>query len=84
MNSLQTYFNVELDQEFLRKCRQDKYLFLSQLTSQPMVLNNISTVNLKNHTIFSLKEASYFILANQMYKAKNEESRDQARLSNLE
>ena len=33
MSSIQTYFNVEIEHEFLRKCRQDKYLFLSKLTS---------------------------------------------------
>lgn len=48
----------------MRRCRQDKCAFLSQLTSQPMVLNNIQNVNLKNHSYYSLKEYAYFMLAN--------------------
>lgn len=38
MSTVQAYFNVDIEPEFLRKCRQDKYLFLSKLTSQPMTI----------------------------------------------
>ena len=41
LNSLQRYFHIDIEAEFLRKSRQDKYLFLSQLTSQPMKIGNI-------------------------------------------
>jgi len=53
----------------MRKCRQDKFAFLSSLNASPMVLNNIHNVNLKNHQYYTLKEFSYFMLANQIYKS---------------
>lgn len=68
LNSLQRYFHVDIEAEFLRKSRQDKYLFLSQLTSQPMVLSNIQNVNLEVHTYFSIKEHCYLMLANEVSK----------------
>ena len=46
MNSIQSYFKIDLDPEFMRRCRQDKFLFLSQLNQSPMVLNNVGNVNL--------------------------------------
>lgn len=84
MSSIQTYFNVEIEQEFLRKCRQDKYLFLSKLTSQPMVMNNLTSVNLRAHVYYSLKEYSYFMLANQMQQTQLQQAREVQRLSRLD
>lgn len=49
-----------------------------------MILNNIQNVNLKNHTHYSLKEFSYFMLANQIYKSKSDEMIQQARISNID
>ena len=46
-----------------------------------MVLNNIHNVNLKNHQYYTLKEFSYFMLANQIYKSQNE---DNARFSAMD
>jgi hypothetical protein len=68
LNSIQAYFHVDIEPEFLRKCRQDKFLFLSQLTSQPMVLGNLQQVNLHSTSYFSVKEFAYLMLANQIYK----------------
>ena len=39
---------------------------MSKLTSQPMVMNNLTSVNLRCHIYYTLKEYSYFMLANQM------------------
>ena len=84
MSSIQTYFNVEIEHEFLRKCRQDKYLFLSKLTSQPMVMNNLTSVNLRTHVYYTLKEYSYFMLANQMQQTQLQQAKEVQRLSLLD
>lgn len=68
LNSIQVYFHVDIEPEFVRRCRQDKFLFLSQLTSQPMVLGNLQQVNLHSSSYFSVKEFAYLMLANQIYK----------------
>lgn len=39
-----------------------------------MVLKNIFNVNIKCQSYFSLKEFSYFMLANQIYKSQTEEN----------
>ena len=77
MSSIQAYFDIDLDQEFMRKCRQDKYLFLSQLNQSPMVLNNVTSVNIKCHSYYTLKEFSYFMLANQIYKSQKEQKKNE-------
>jgi len=66
LNSLQTYFNVDIDSELLRQCRQDKYLFLNQLNQTPMSVDHLSSVNLRNHKAYDLREFSYFMLAQQI------------------
>jgi len=42
VNACQTYFKVEFKLDFLRVCRQDKYLMLSK--GQPITINDIKTV----------------------------------------
>ena len=41
-----------------------------------MVMNNLPSVNLKNHVYYSLKEFSYFMLANHMQQSTIEQQRD--------
>ena len=48
-----------------------------------MVLKNIFNVNLKCQSYFSLKEFSYFMLANQIYKSQTEEKDEQIRMSQV-
>lgn len=57
----------------MRKCRQDKYLFLSQLSGTPMAIKNLNNANLRLSSYFSVREFSYFMLASQINKKHNEE-----------
>lgn len=70
MSTVSSYFNVEIENEFMRKCRQDKYLFLSKLNSEPMGMNNMPNVSLRCYNYYTLKEYSYFILATQIQKSE--------------
>lgn len=49
-----------------------------------MVMNNVINVNLKSHIYYTLKEFSYFMLANQMQKSQLEQARESQRLSLME
>lgn len=84
LNSIQAYFNIEIEQEFTRKSRQDKFLFLSQLNSSPMILRNMPHAHPKFSSYFSVREFAYFMLANQVYKQHTEQATQQQRFTQIE
>ena len=49
-----------------------------------MVMSNLTNVNLKNHVYYSLKEFSYFMLANTMQLQTLEQQRETYRLKVLD
>ena len=64
LNSVQTYFNIEFKSDFTRKYRQDKFFILNK--PQPIGRSDITAINHKVETYFSLKEHAYFILARKI------------------
>ena len=64
LNSVQTYFNIEFKQDFARKFRQDKFFILNK--PQPIGRSDITQINHKVDTYFSLRDHAYFILARKI------------------
>ena len=66
LNTVQEYFNVQFDSEFIRLYRQDKYYILNK--SKPMSINDFKEdgVLMKVDTYWSIKEHAYFILARKI------------------
>ena len=64
LNSVQTYFNLDYKQDFLRKYRQDKYFILNK--PQPIGRSDIQSINHSVQTYFTLRDHAYFILARKI------------------
>ena len=64
LNSVESYFQIEFKQEFTRRFRQDKYFILNK--PQPIGRSDITKINHRVVTYFSLREHAYFILARKI------------------
>ena len=64
LNAINTYFSIDFKKEFTRLYRQDKYHVLSK--PQPIGRSDITKINFKVKTYYSLREHAYFILARKI------------------
>ena len=63
LNSVQTYFNVQLTANFNRAYHQDCYVLL--IKSQPLTINDYRSVSMQVVPVLSLRELAYFLLASR-------------------